>query len=54
MVYGKRKVSVALNRHFLHAYRLKIIVPGEKVARVFEAPLPEELQKALEEVRSKK
>jgi len=38
----------------LHAYRLKIIVPGEKVARVFEAPLPEELQKALEEVRSKK
>jgi len=54
MVYGKRKPTVELNRHFLHAYRLKITLPGEKQPRLFEAKLPEELQKALEEVRSKK
>jgi 23S rRNA pseudouridine1911/1915/1917 synthase len=53
-VYGKKKPSVDLDRHFLHAYKLKIILPGEKQPRIFEAGLPEELQRALEEVRSKK
>ena len=50
-VYGKKKSTVDLDRHFLHAYKLKIILPGEKVARVFEASLPEELQRALEEIK---
>jgi 23S rRNA pseudouridine1911/1915/1917 synthase len=53
-VYGKKKPSVELDRHFLHAYKLKIILPGEKQPKIFEAGLPEELQRALEEVRSKK
>jgi 23S rRNA pseudouridine1911/1915/1917 synthase len=53
-VYGKKKPTVDLDRHFLHAYKLKIILPGEKLPRVFEAGLPEELQRVLEEVRSKK
>ena len=53
-IYGKKKPSVALNRHFLHAYRLKIILPGEHQPRVFEAGLPVELEKILEEERSKK
>ena len=48
-VYGKHKSSLALDRHFLHAYRLKIALPGEKVARVFEAALPIELQRTLKE-----
>lgn len=46
-VYGKRKSTVDLNRHFLHACRLKIVLPGEKIPKVFEAGLPEELQKSL-------
>jgi len=53
-IYGKKKPSVPLNRHFLHAYRLKIILPGEQQPRVFEAELPVELEKILEEERSKK
>jgi len=50
-VYGKRKPTVELNRHFLHAIRLKIILPGENQARSFEASLPQELQFVLEHLR---
>jgi 23S rRNA pseudouridine1911/1915/1917 synthase len=53
MVYGKRKPTVELDRHFLHAHRLKIILPGEKQARIFEASLPQELQLVLEHIRQK-
>ena len=51
-VYGKKKFSVEINRHFLHAYRLKIVLPGEKEARLFEAPLPEELERVLVSLRN--
>jgi 23S rRNA pseudouridine1911/1915/1917 synthase len=53
-IYGKKKPTVDLDRHFLHAFRLKIILPGENQARVFEAGLPVELRNILEEVRRKK
>lgn len=53
MVYGKRKPTVELGRHFLHAHRLKIVLPGEKRARIFEASLPQELQFVLEHLRQK-
>jgi 23S rRNA pseudouridine1911/1915/1917 synthase len=52
-IYGKKKPTVLLDRHFLHAYRLKIVLPGESAPRIFEADLPVELEKALEEVRRK-
>jgi len=52
-VYGKRKPTVALERHFLHAYKLIIVLPGEKAARVFEAGLPEELVSVLDELRKR-
>jgi 23S rRNA pseudouridine1911/1915/1917 synthase len=51
-IYGRKKSTVAIRRHFLHAYRLKIVLPGEKEARVFEAPLPVELQQVLDLLRS--
>ena len=51
-VYGKRKETVEIERHFLHAHRLKITLPGEKQPRVFEAPLTEELQRVLQRLRS--
>ena len=53
-IYGHRKQSLELDRHFLHATRLKIILPGEKDASVFEAELPEELGKLLDELRGER
>ncbi|MFZ5821904.1 MAG: RluA family pseudouridine synthase [Chloroflexota bacterium] len=50
-VYGHRKPSIPLERHFLHAAKLKITLPGEKQARAFEAPLPGELETVLQELR---
>lgn len=50
-VYGKRTVTATINRHFLHAFRLKIILPNEKQPRTFEADLPEELKNVLDEVK---
>ena len=51
-VYGRKKSTVEIDRHFLHAFRLKIILPGEKEPKVFEAPLPEELERVLLSLRS--
>jgi len=51
-VYGRKTPSVAIGRHFLHAYKLKIILPHEKEPRVFEAPLPEELDQILSHLSS--
>lgn len=51
VIYGHRKSSLEISRHFLHAYRLKIILPGEKQARTFEAQLPGELLLVLERLR---
>jgi len=50
-VYGRKNFSVEIDRHFLHAWRLKIVLPGEKEPRVFEAPLPEELENVLSRLR---
>jgi len=47
--YGRRSPSLALQRHFLHAWRLQITLPGEAQPRIFEAPLPADLQAALEQ-----
>ena len=51
-VYGRKSQSIDLDRHFLHAYRLKIILPGEKEARIFEVALPAELEQVLNQLRS--
>ena len=53
-VYGKHKPSVPLDRQFLHAYSLQITLPGERKARLFEASLPGELKRTLEELRKAK
>lgn len=50
-VYGKRSVTATIDRHFLHAYRLKIVLPNETQPRTFEANLPDELKQVLEEVK---
>jgi 23S rRNA pseudouridine1911/1915/1917 synthase len=51
-IYGRKKSSLPIGRHFLHAQKLKIVLPGEKQARVFEAPLPEELVHVLADLRN--
>jgi len=51
-VYGRRNFSVEIDRHFLHAFRLKITLPNEKEPRVFEATLPDELEQVLYHLRS--
>jgi 23S rRNA pseudouridine1911/1915/1917 synthase len=51
-VYGRKKFSVEIARHFLHAYRLKITLPGAKEPRLFEAPLPDELERVLVSLRN--
>jgi len=50
--YGHRHQSIEIGRQFLHAARLTITLPGEAGPRSFEAPLPEELEKVLSELRS--
>ena len=52
-VYGKKNSTLDIDRHFLHAFRLRIILPNEKQPRMFEAELTGELMGVLEEVRSK-
>jgi len=52
-VYGHRHATLDLQRHFLHAWRLKITLPGEKLPQTFEAPLPEALEGVLNELRKK-
>jgi len=51
-IYGRKKSTIAIGRHFLHAHRMKIVLPGEKQARSFEAPLPVELENALNTLRN--
>jgi len=51
-IYGRKKPSLPLNRHFLHAWRLTIHLPGENQARTFEAPLPGELVHILKQLES--
>ena len=53
-VYGRKKQSIPMGRHFLHARSLKIVLPGEKNSRYFEAPLPEELEQVLDSLRNEK
>ena len=52
-IYGRRKSSLSIQRHFLHAGRIQIILPGEATPRVFEAELPAELQAVLESLGNK-
>lgn len=50
--YGHRKISIEIKRHFLHAFQIKLTLPGEQKARIFEAPLPAELAEVLSALRS--
>jgi 23S rRNA pseudouridine1911/1915/1917 synthase len=53
-VYGKKKASLGLERQFLHAARLGLRLPGARLLRRFEAPLPEDLNKVLTSLQQTK
>ncbi len=52
-VYGKRHSSLPLERHFLHAARLSLHLPGDEQPRAFETPLPNDLQDILAGLHAK-
>ena len=49
-VYGLRKQRLKLDRHFLHAHRLRLRLPSTGEAREFVAPLPAALQAILDQL----
>jgi 23S rRNA pseudouridine1911/1915/1917 synthase len=46
-LYGHRHPSLPVSRHFLHAARLTLHLPGEEEPRTFEAALPSDLEQIL-------
>jgi 23S rRNA pseudouridine1911/1915/1917 synthase len=44
---------VPLDRHFLHAARLTILLPQETRPRTLTAPLPPELEAVLQDIRNR-
>lgn len=51
-LYGRRNSSLPIDRHFLHAHRLSITLPGDTQPHNFEAPLPGDLVAVLATLRS--
>jgi 23S rRNA pseudouridine1911/1915/1917 synthase len=51
IVYGRKKPSLSINRQFLHAHQLSIVIPGEKEQTRFEAPLADDLVGILDSLK---
>ncbi len=47
-VYGYKKPSLDISRHFLHAEKITLHLPRTKLLRTFEAPLPGDLNQILD------
>jgi 23S rRNA pseudouridine1911/1915/1917 synthase len=52
-LYGRRNPSFDMDRFFLHAKSITLRLPGERTARTFETPLPEELQIVLTDLHKR-
>ncbi len=50
-VYGWKQPSLEINRHFLHARKLRITLPGEGESREFVAEMGEDLLRVLAALR---
>lgn len=50
-VYGWRRPSLYAARQMLHAWRLGFRLPGEKEVVEFEAPIPEDMERVIEQAR---
>lgn len=49
-IYGHKRPSLEISRHFLHAAKISITLPGEKQPSTFSADLPEDLQKVIDQL----
>jgi len=52
-VYGRNKPSIPVDRQFLHAFHLSILIPGEEDKHCFEAPLAVDLERILDQLEEK-
>jgi 23S rRNA pseudouridine1911/1915/1917 synthase len=52
-VYGGRAQDLLEERHFLHAWRLRVVHPATGDRLTLEAPLPEELEDVLDVLRGR-
>lgn len=52
-VYGRRRPLRGVGRQMLHAWRVHVQVPGEQEPRWFEAPLPEDFEAVLADLRAR-
>jgi 23S rRNA pseudouridine1911/1915/1917 synthase len=50
-LYGHKHKSIEIERHFLHAARISLVLPGGTSETTFSAPLPPELTAILEALR---
>jgi 23S rRNA pseudouridine1911/1915/1917 synthase len=50
-VYGRRRPMLQTPRQMLHAWRLRLLLPGESEPREFEASIPRDFELALAELR---
>ena len=53
-VYGRKKLSLPVSRQLLHAHRLKIDLPDGTKGAEFTAPLPEDFQTHLAQLREER
>jgi len=52
--YGRNNPSLPLERHFLHAARLSILLPDQEEEQTIGAPLPDDLSDILHRLRQNK
>ena len=50
-IYGRRKPTIVLHRHFLHAESIELCLPGEATSTKFQAEMPHEIEDVLIDLR---
>ena len=50
LLYGHKNSTIPMKRHFLHAKKITIQIPGEDTPRTFEAPLPSDLEAIIKQL----
>lgn len=50
-IYGRKRPSIPMERHFLHAWKLELVLPSSSQRREFVAPLPHDLEEILSSLR---
>ncbi len=51
-IYGHRKQILNAGRQMLHAYQIEIVLPGDSTPRVFQAPIPQDMNALLQDLHN--